>query len=276
MDRLTPCNRGRTGPCRQPGRLQRGQAIVELAAVAGGVLVLLFLALAMLGRLSDVRSKALMAGRYAAWERTVYLDDASWNKYGVSRTKQPEAIRSEMVQRVLGHDQPKLRADDGTRAALPAGGTPMWHDISGGDLLASYDDVKLNTSRSSSGAPTETVVGTLDAGGAIGVGFDLPTNNQQTALVSLTVGGSSQTLQKLWPGWTGFTASDKHVLLTNGWTPDGSTGTLAQVSNATPVKQAGFLGGLALDALALFAPDIVGLDLGKIAPDVVPADRLGQ
>lgn len=276
MDRPTPSNQGRMTPRFRLGRRQHGQAIVELAAVAGGVLVLLFLAMAMLGRLSDVRAKTLMAGRYAAWERTVYLDDAGWNKYGISRTKQPEAIRSEMVQRVLGHDDPKLHADDGTRAALPAGGTPMWHDIAGGNLLANYGDVRLNTSNGTTGTPLDTAVSVLDAGGAIGVGFDLPTSNQQTAQVSLSVANSSQTLRQLWPGWSGFTASDTHVLLTNGWTPDGSSGTLAQVSNATPVKQAGFAGGLALDALALFAPDILGLDLGKIAPDVVPADRLGQ
>lgn len=112
----------------------------------------------------------------------------------------------------------------------------------------------------------------LDATAAVG---DL-TSNQQTALVTLSVANSSDTLRQLWPGWNGFTASDKHVLLTNGWTPDGSSGTLAQVSNATPIKNAGLMGGVALDVLAWFAPDILGLDLGKIAPDVVPADRLGQ
>lgn len=271
MDHLTSSNRNRA-----VRRRQYGQAIVELAAVAGGVLVLLFLAMAMLGRLSDVRSKTLMAGRYAAWERTVYLDDADWNAYGLSRAKAPEAIRSEMVQRVLGHDDPKLHADDGTRAALPAGGLPMWHDIAGGNLLASYNDITLNTSRGNTGTPLDTAVAALDAGGAIGVGFDLPTSNQQTALVSLNVANSSDTLRQLWPGWNGFTASDKHVLLTNGWTPDGSAGTLAQVSNATPVKKAGLMGGVALDVLSWFAPDILGLDLGKIAPDVVPADRVGQ
>lgn len=257
-------------------RTQRGQAIVELAAVAGAVLVLLFLGLAMIGRLSDVRSKTLMASRYVAWERTVYLDDAEWNKYGTSITKTEQALRSEMVQRVMGHDSPALKSDDGTRNALPAGGMPMWHDIAGKDLLKSYDDVKLTTGRSGTGTPLDAVVTVLDAGGSINAGFDLANRNQQRAQVSLSVGADSTTLRKLWPGWSGFSALDANVLLTNAWTPDGRDGTLAQISNAAPLHRGEVIGTAAFMPLALFAPDITGLDLGKIAPDVVPDDRLGQ
>jgi len=260
----------------RPRRTHRGQAIVELAAVAGAVLVLLFLALAMIGRLSDVRSKALMAGRYVAWERTVYLDDAEWNKYGTSVTKTQQVLRSEMVQRVMGHDAPALRANDGTRNALPAGGMPMWHDIAGKDLLTRYDDVTLNTGRGKTNTPLDAAVAVLDAGGSVGAGFDLPTNNRQHARVGINVGADSATLRKLWPGWSGFTAADTHVLLTNGWTPDGRDGTLAQVANAAPLHRGEFLGSAIFMPLAVFAPDITGLDLGKIAPDVVPDDRLGQ
>lgn len=260
---------------------QRGQAVVELAIVAASVLVLLFLALAMLGRFSDVRNKALMASRYAAWERTVYLDDADWNRYGEARIKTSESIRSEFVQRIFGHDAPQLTAQDGSRAALPAGGTPMWRDINGTNLLASYDDVQLNTSRTGTGTLLDTAVSVLDAGGTVGVGFDLPNRNQQRAAVQLSLGANSPTLRRLWPGWTGFTAADTNVLLTNGWTPDGRDGSgkggaLAQIGNAAPLSRAEMFGGLAFKSLVLFAPDISGLDLGKIAPDVVPDDRLGQ
>jgi len=255
---------------------QRGQAIVELAAVAGAVLVVLFLALAMIGRLSDVRSKTLMASRYVAWERTVYLDDAEWNKYGMSITKTPQALRSEMVQRVMGHDNPRLRADDGTRNALPAGGMPMWHDVAGKDLLKRYDDVTLNLSRSKTGTALDAVVSVLDAGGSINAGFDLTSRNQQRAAVALSVGADSETLRSLWPGWTGFSASDANVLLTNAWTPDGRDGALNQIKNAAPLSRGEVLGTAALMPLALFAPDITGLDLGKIAPDVVPDDRIGR
>lgn len=265
--------------CRVPlrsHRRQSGQAIVELAVVAGAVLVLLFLALAMLGRFSDVRIKTLMASRYTAWERTVYLDDAEWNRYGASVTKTEQALRSEMVQRVMGHDNPAVRADDGARHALPAGGMPMWHDIAGQDLLTSYDDVTLTTSRQKTGTPLDAAVAALDAGGTVGAGFDLPINNQQSTRVSLSVGANSATLRRLWTDWDGFTATDTNVLLTNGWTPDGRDGTLAQVSNAAPLHHGDFIGAVALMPLAFFAPDISGLDLGKIAPDVVPADRLGR
>lgn len=255
---------------------QRGQALVELAAAAGGVLVLLFLALAMLGRFHDVRTKTLMASRYAAWERTVYLDDAGWNKYGASVTKTPQALRSEAVQRVFGHDAPALRADDGTRNALPQGGLPMWHDVAGKDLLKRYEDIQLRTSRTNTGTALDTAIGVLDAGGAVGVGPDLSITNQQRAQIDVAVGADSQTLRKLWPGWTGFTASDANVLLTNAWTPDGRDGTLAQVTNLAPLHRGEFLGSAIFMPLAVFAPDITGLDLGKIAPDVVPADRVGQ
>jgi hypothetical protein len=256
-------------------RSQNGQAVVEFAVVAGAVLVLLFLALAMLGRFGDVRNKTLMASRYTAWERTIYLDDSNWNKYGASVTKTGQALRSEMVQRVMGHDA-VLQSGDGARNALPSAGMPMWHDTAGRNLLTNYDDITLKTGRQRTGTPLDAAVSVLDAGGAVGAGFDLPDNNQQSTQVSLVVGANSAALHRLWENWNGFTATDTNVLLTNGWTPDGRDGVLAQVANAAPLHRGEFIGNAALSPLVVLAPDITGLDLGKIAPDVVPADRLGK
>ncbi|WP_165651811.1 hypothetical protein [Burkholderia gladioli] len=48
-------------------RRQRGQAMVEMVAGLALVFVIGFLAMAMFGRLNDVRNKVLIGSRYVAW-----------------------------------------------------------------------------------------------------------------------------------------------------------------------------------------------------------------
>lgn len=253
----------------------RGQAMVEVLAVAGSALIIAFLALHMLGHLSDARDRTLSASRYAAWERTVYFDDPSWAPtYGNAITKSDAQIRSEIAQRVLGHDT-GLTSNDGSANALASTPEPLWRDVAGKDMLQRYSDLQVSSSSGSTGTAADKALNALGLVSGIGAGFDLPVNNQQRANVSLHLGYNSPTLSKLWPSWQGVTFADHNAVLTNTWTPDGSDKAKAMIANAVPTAKGAVL-AYGLDVLAPLGIDITHLDLGRIEPDVVPKDRLGS
>lgn len=256
-------------------RAQRGQAMAETVVIVGSALLFAFWAINMIGHLSDVRDRTEAAARYAAWERTVYYDDNGWApKYGNAATKSDAAIRSEIAQRVLGRGT-KIDRADGTRNQLPSSEEPMWRDIAGNTILQKYGDLQVSHTVGGTDTVADKALNALGSLSGIGAGFDLPTKNQQSASVSLRVAGDSPSLVALWPNWAGVTFSDKHVLLTNTWTPDGSNNAKSVIAGAVPTAKGAVL-DYALDVLAPAAIDITTLDLGRIQPDVVPADRLGN
>jgi hypothetical protein len=256
-------------------RAQRGQSLVEMLVVASAVLVVGFLALNMLGHLSDARDRMLSASRYAAWERTVYFDDTNWAPaYGNAITKSDARIRSEIAQRVFGH-KTNITGADGSKNALAASSDPMWRDIKNKDLLQQYDDLQVSHTSGSTGTGADTLVSALGSVSGIGAGFALPVKNQQSASVALRLGYNNPTLSAMWPTWQGVTFSDHNALLTNAWTPDGSDKAKAMIADAVPTAK-GALAEYALDALALYGPEITDLDPGRIEPDVVPKDRTGR
>ncbi|PFH21008.1 MULTISPECIES: hypothetical protein [Burkholderia] len=255
------------------GTAQAGQAMVEILVIGGGVLLAAFLALSMLGHLSDARDRALMGSRYAAWERTVYLDDSGWHAPGGAATKTDTQIRSEMAQRVLGHGT-RLTGADGARGALSSTPEPMWRDVAGRDMLRSYDDIAVSHVAGTTGTAVDKSMSMLDTLSDIGAGFDLPVKNQENARVSVRLAYDNPTLSSLWPSWQGLTFSDNTAILTNGWTADGSDHAKTLIAGAVPTAK-GDLIGVGLDAFAPLGSDILGLKLGKIEPDVVPQDRLG-
>ncbi len=257
---------------------QGGQAMLEFVVAAMTVLGVLFLAMAMLGKFSDVRNKALMASRYAGWERTVWTVDPGWaTSHGRFASKSDEDIRSEFVQRVVGHEPSALSAGDRQVRKLPSGMAPMWKDHSGAAFLRNYADVTLASGVSETPAATlKPITVGMGAANAVGAGFDLATKNLHRSEVGFSVAGDNAALRALWPGWSGFAIQDRTVLLTNAWTPDGRSGTLAVVREAVPTSKGGVIDTALTVGLAAFAPEITSLDLGRIRPDVVPADRLGS
>ncbi|MFT4065078.1 hypothetical protein [Paraburkholderia sp.] len=267
--------RRKTLAARSRRRAQRGQALVEVLVIAGSALILAFLGMNMIGHLSDARDRTLSASRYAAWERTVYFDDRSWAPaYGSAITKSDTQIRSEIAQRVLGHDT-KIASQDSSANALAAQPEPMWRDVAGKDMLKQYNDLQVSHSTSDTGTIADKALGLLGSVSGIGAGFDLPVKNQQTARVSLHMGYDNPTLSNLWPSWQGVTFTDHNALLTNTWTPDGSDKARAMIADAVPTAKGAVI-EYGLDVLAPFGIDIAHLDLGRIEPDVVPQDRLGN
>jgi hypothetical protein len=267
--------RRNTAIARSGRRAQQGQALVEVLVIAGSALILAFLGMNMIGHLSDARDRTLSASRYAAWERTVYFDDTSWAPaYGSAITKSDTQIRSEIAQRVLSHDT-KIASQDSSANALAAQGEPMWRDVAGKDLLKQYSDLQVSHSTSDTGTIADKAVGLLGSVSGIGAGFALPVKNQQTASVSLHMGYDNPTLSNLWPSWQGVTFADRNALLTNTWTPDGSDKAKAMIADSVPTAKGSVI-EYGLDALATLGVDIAHLDLGRIEPDVVPQDRLGN
>ncbi|XAH24321.1 hypothetical protein AAFF27_03775 [Xylophilus sp. GW821-FHT01B05] len=255
---------------------QRGQALAEFVVIAASALLLLLLAITMLGKLDDVRSKVLMSSRYAAWERTVWMDEPEWTShYGSTATKSDADIRSEIAQRVLGHDAPALRATDRSARSLAAGGLPMWEDHAGAALLQRYQDVSTQASREETGGVLGGITRVLDAGSAIGMGFDLSTRNLRTAEVGFTVGASNAAIRQLWPDWRGLTLSDHYALLSNAWTPDGRSAAETLVGGAVLTSKLSTIDRAVLAPLIPLGTEITRLDLGRIRTDVVPQDRLG-
>lgn len=57
-----------------------GQAMTEFVVSVGFIFIVLFVAVPMFGKLMDIKFQNLQASRYAAWERTVWLQDRhAWN-----------------------------------------------------------------------------------------------------------------------------------------------------------------------------------------------------
>ncbi|MFK4441878.1 hypothetical protein ABH944_001567 [Caballeronia udeis] len=275
MNRTTfPRARRASRPLRSPRASQSGQALAEMIVITGGVLIVAYISLGMLGNLNDARDRSLTASRYASWERSVWFDDSHWTaNYGSAVSKSDQQIRSEVAQRVLGHNT-LVAATDSSRNALPTSAVPMWTDVAGKSLLGQYGDLNVSHVAANTGTIADKSMAALDTLSGVGAGVDLSFKNQETASVSLHLAYNNPSLTALWPSWNGLTFSDHGSILTNAWTPDGNVKTRAMVANAVPTAK-GSLIGLALDGLAPFAPDITSLDLGRIQPDVVPADRLG-
>ena len=64
----------------------RGQAMAEFVVMTAGCLLLLFVLVPVVAKLSDMSYKAQELARYTAWERTVWYNSSSLLKfaYGLS------------------------------------------------------------------------------------------------------------------------------------------------------------------------------------------------
>lgn len=281
-------------------RRQRGQAMVEMVAGLGLVFVAGFLAMAMLGKLNDVRNKVLVGSRYVAWERTVWTnpDDAgtgsdSWwyQKFGAGAqtvTKTDDVLLNEFLARVVAPRRTSLSSSDGSvalSAALPA----AWRDPGGAAFVESARDIAVSTR-----ATDRLTAGTTKlANKTIGV-YQSPRVRQEVALqmasrtaqdgrVSVHVGLRGESAKRLWPSLAQLTFQDTTTLVTNTWTPDGRLGLVSAIGPEVAAPAA------KLDAMLqtrdrqtlVKAMDGVGTVLGpaylkpgRIEADVVPAGVL--
>ena len=267
--------------------------MVELVIAAGFVLVPLFLAIPLIGKYLDMRSAAVEAARYAAWERTVWYGGAAASSIGwfgannswIANAKTDQQIRNEIGVRELsetGADTPFSSSDRSASDFQPSS-RALWEDRQGNQMLVDYDD--LQTSIASGMAPgsfSKILDPIVNFAATLGP-FTLEMHALYSASVSMQVRDIDTDHFLLKNSTSSFT--ETNVLLANGWSADGpddpdKTSVKQQVKGLLPTSvfqiQPGGVDvmGIIQTALSIFLPEINKLELGKIDPEVVPADRL--
>ncbi|MFC0399670.1 hypothetical protein [Paraburkholderia rhizosphaerae] len=278
-------------------RAAAGQAMLELLVATSLATAVLFIALAMLGKFSDVRNKTLLGSRYVAWERSVWLSadvrasaDAAHSErdwfatYGsgaLQVTKSDAAIQREFLQRTFAANGAPLGGADRDADRLPAAGQAMWRDHGGQPLLAAAQDVAALSGAAS--IPSDALASyTADGYGTVrtaeGATFsatlDLPSRTLQSGTLSVSVGKKNEALKRLWRDFDGVTFADTNALLTNTWMAEGSANSRALLTRAAPAAQVDLVAPALYQGLRRYAPEIDTLEFGRIRHEVLPADRL--
>jgi Tfp pilus assembly protein PilV len=266
---------------------QRGQAMVESLVAAMFVLVPLFLAISVVGKFANVQHTADAAARYATWERTVWYESSTSNfeKNNGTNVKSATEIRNETALRVLNDRSSStsvIKSTDKTASSFVNGLDPMWRDPANGAYLANYSQLNSTLATVAETKGTAEVIAAFPPPLPILEKLDVAKNTLATASIDFKdVAKNSGVYQRLWssPGWLGLDFSAKGAILSNTWAANGRVGTLQMVSglvaarNGTnlPIK-AGY--AVAAPMVAWDPIAMSGLDIGKIAVDEVPPDRL--
>lgn len=125
-----------------------GQSTVEFI-VACLVMIPLFFGIYYFARYSDIKSSAIQASRYAAFER-------AWDP--TSNIKSDNVLREEVRARFFTKTEKISYQDSTAGSATPV---PLWGDVNGTKLIANYTDISTNVGS----------VGNLPAG-AVGAVID--------------------------------------------------------------------------------------------------------
>jgi len=272
----------------------RGAALVEFIVIAIFVLVPMYLATQAIGKLGDVRASAQNAARYSAWERTVWYDDTGslYAKKNSPNQKSAAAIRQEAVVRVFNERKSgfKYSANDKTSAGLANGTDPMWRDTAGKALV---DDPARITMTATDVKPSKDILsGAIALINKISVPsvtgtLAPPVPSQTLAVVDFKldkVARDSDVYKRLWSkksgldaDWTGLDYEAPAAILSNTWAANASGGTKEMVSDSVPTAN-GLGKALNLATKATLAAWDLSVaprvDIGRIAVDVVPPDRL--
>ncbi|MBV8464652.1 MAG: hypothetical protein JO218_01790 [Burkholderiales bacterium] len=280
---------------------QRGQAMTELIVAGMFFLVPLFLAISAIGKFADVQHTAYMGARYATWERTVWYNDAgspgsTFDGINNPNAKTDVAIQNEMAVRIINSHsgKPVISNTDGTATSFVNGTDPLWND----DAHTAYLDTYANvTNAASMAAPGGDFSGTVLSG--ISSVIDnvpglsslfgsvvppLPSNTLATVNVSFSKIAATTEYARLWPtgdpgggAWKGINVTAPGAILSNTWGANGVDATKRMVRTSVPTAN---LLGTTLQAtvqgpMMVWDPVAMsGLDVGKVAPDVTPSDRL--
>lgn len=278
-------------------RVQHGQAMVEFLVAALFFLVPLFLAMSAIGKLIDVQHTANMAARYAAWERTVWYEDGGtspdFKSFNNPNQKTTGEIRNEIALRLLNDHSSGvtvIKNTDKSATSFSNGLDPMWHDPSNTAYLDDYAQLSLSINNEK---PKNDIAGgalvilkkvedLLPAPVKISILPPLPLDTLAVAHITLgKVAKSSITYQRLWSDlpWLGLDFESTAAILSNTWSANSAQGTTAMVKQSVPsargplnlALEAAKIGILPWDPIAVSGGR---LDVGKIAVDEVPPDRL--
>ena len=245
----------------------------------------MYLAISAIGKFADVQHTTDSAARYATWERTVWYEGTTskFETDNVANQKTAAEIGSETAARILNDRSSTttvIKSSDKTGAGFVNGLDPLWRDPAGIKYLTDYS--QLVSTVSTVGDAKGTAIVVANAPYAFEK-LDLPSKTLATSAVAFkTLSKNSDVYQRLWssPAWAGLEFSAKGAILSNTWSSNGSAGALSTVSGLVATKNPNnLILPLALNAAktGLMAWDpiaVSGMDVGKIAIDEVPSDRL--
>jgi hypothetical protein len=270
--------------------------MVELVIVAAFVLLPLFLAMPLLGKYIDIRTAAVDAARYAAWERTVWYDGSSATTWGLksnawlANTKSDAQLRNELRVRLLSNSKDAFMTSDGGATDFKGGSRDLWQTHERQPMLATYDDAGNSMSNGNApGFATDLLGPVIAVADMVGSTFTLDTQGAYSATVNLTIRNTDLDRFQVEGAAslpTQFVFSESNVILANGWNaggPDSSvyTSVMSQTNGLTPTAVFKInipfinvsVGDLITKFMTAAFPEFAKLELGKIEPDVIPEDR---
>ena len=268
-------------------RRQQGQALTEVVLALLLVLIPLFIFNWALNAHTQARTTALSAARYAAWERTVWLDtdkgvDVPTGLY--KATRDAKTIGELMVERFFSQpDAPIVsytKAQNTTNDKLSS-----FYELHNGDNLLELE--KTGNSEKGEGArPTLNLYDSGDTTSRIGGAYnvvagtiaglsgkkvELETKGLYVADVSVKLNAvrGVKLLEDL-----NLTYEQRAAVLTNGWSLAGSK---HEIERVEPMVSTSIIGNFMKnyginDILAVLGgiTPFSELDIGHVEPDIVP------
>lgn len=266
--------------------LQRGQAMTEFVMGAVLFLIPVFLIVPMLGKYLDVKSSTIQAARYVAWERTVWYGGASASVSWPSKEKTDGEIQNEIRRRIFSENSAISNADKSATSWAGAGRKALWSNHNGTAMLQNYGDVVAAVSNDDTpGIANDILNLAITVADALGP-FTLEMKGMYTGQVSTSVRTApiNMSLSGNNPLNLGtLTFTDKNVIVSNTWSANGKAHVREQTIGLAPLgifQKEPLKTVLTVLQVVMtpFAPEFAPgwLDIGKVADDVVPPDRLGQ
>jgi hypothetical protein len=241
--------------------------MTEFVIAATLFLIPVFLIIPLLGKYADMKSAAIQAARYNAWERTVwYATTSSSSGNWPGNDKSEAAIRAEMTNRFFVND--------------------LWYDRGGAPMAGPSTNAITNSD------PPGTLTSVFNFIFQALSYITSPMGTFELELKGLYAGTATLTTADINPvgavtgemagmqDWSSLNLviADTNVILANGWGANGTDHVKDQTEALTitsllsnPVIDA-FRWVLAVAGFWELAPTI--LEFGKIVPDEVPPDRL--
>lgn len=246
---------------RPPARRMRGQSTVEFLVLAV-VLLPLFLIVPLLGKQLDIAQTAASASRYVAFEGTV--------RHGSSQPpwKSDAQLADEVRRRFFSASTAPVKTDD-VAGDFAAHRNPLWTDHRGDALLPSF--------AANVGAASRRAALTQPTGAVFAAGMGLDTDNLHTGSVRVNVADVA--------GLAPFDALglsiERHTtVLVDPWSASGPAAVRGALRRERWGLDSPFPFGLlelAASPLKLIPPVLEGArlpEIGRVEPDIVPADRL--
>lgn len=232
-----------------------GQATVEFV-VACLVLVPMFIAVPLLGKLQDMLQASESASRYVAFEAAARNNSSSWKSDG--------ELSAEVRRRFYSTTDAPIKTGD-TAGEFKAHRNPMWTDQAGRPLLASFaDDIKVDTQVQGKNA--------IVAAKPVADSLDLSGRNWYQGQITIKIAN----IEHFEPfDAINLSASRRTVLLADAWTARNPAMVRSRIEDAAllyPIGQvSGLINALGQTPTLVFDP---AMKLGNFDWDLVPCDRL--